>query len=315
MIRLHNVSARYGDGPTILKNISIHIGPGSFYFLTGPSGAGKSTLLRLITMLLAPSSGELRIFGQDATRTTSARRGSLRRRIGFVFQDFLMLDYLTVFENVALPLHILGKQLVDYRDDVSDLLNWVGLNDKHKAFPQTLSGGERQRVAIARSVIGKPELLVADEPTGSVDPSMARRLLRLFIELNRLGTTILIATHDQSLIRQTKAPILELAGGSLVVKEWAPPTVAKQASTPSEVNVVSPVAKSEAAERTEGTGFAAAVTGPIVATKESAVVPSPKADVASRKDGAPAPPANTASVQPNEKSSSERTQADPKTEA
>jgi cell division transport system ATP-binding protein len=160
-----------------------------------------------------PTRGQFTLFSQDVTRIDAAARAQLRRRIGIVFQDFRLLDHLTTWQNVALPLRVVGKREADYREDVTDLLQWVGLGDRMDDYPSVLSGGEKQRAAIARAVIGKPELLLADEPTGNVDPQMARRLLRLFIELNRLGTSVIIATHDHQLMRQFKAPRLELHDG------------------------------------------------------------------------------------------------------
>lgn len=213
MIRLSNIALAYDQGQDILSDVNFHLRPGSFHFLTGPSGAGKTSLLRLLFMSRHPTSGQLFLFNQDVSRISTSKRALLRRRIGIVFQDFRLLDHLTTWENVALPLRVLGKRLADYREDVTDLLQWVGLGDRMHAYPSVLSGGEKQRAAIARAVIGKPELLLADEPTGNVDPQMARRLLRLFIELNRLGTSVLIATHDHQLMRQFKAPRLELHDG------------------------------------------------------------------------------------------------------
>jgi len=213
LIRLQKVGLRYGRGPQVLREIDFHLEPGSFHFLTGPSGAGKTTLLRLLFLSLQPSIGHVHLFGQNVSRITTARRAQLRRRIGIVFQDFRLLDHMTTWENVALPLRVVGKRLSDYREDVTDLLQWVGLGDRMHAFPPILSGGEKQRAAIARAVIGKPELLLADEPTGNVDPQMARRLLRLFIELNRLGTSVVIATHDHQLMKQFKTPRMELHEG------------------------------------------------------------------------------------------------------
>ena len=213
MIRLSNIAIRYDRGSDVLADVSFHLRPGSFHFLTGPSGAGKTSLLRLMFMSIHPSRGHIHLFNQDVSQVSSAKRAQLRRRIGIVFQDFRLLDHLTTWENVALPLRVLGKRTKDYREDVTDLLQWVGLGDRMHEFPSILSGGEKQRAAIARAVIGKPELLLADEPTGNVDPQMARRLLRLFIELNRLGTSVLIATHDHQLMRQFKAPRLELHEG------------------------------------------------------------------------------------------------------
>ena len=213
MIRLDGIALRYDGGGDVLRDVSFHLRPGSFHFLTGPSGSGKTSLLRLLFMSIQPTRGNIQILGQDASRIIPAKRANLRRRIGIVFQDFRLLDHLTTWENVALPLRVTGKHLSDYKEDVTDLLQWVGLGDRMHSFPHVLSGGEKQRAAIARAVINKPELLLADEPTGNVDPQMARRLLRLFIELNRLGTSVVIATHDHQLMRQTKAPRLELHDG------------------------------------------------------------------------------------------------------
>ena len=217
MIRLQHIGLKYGHGPDILREVSFHLRPGSFHFLTGPSGAGKTSLLRLLFMSLHPTSGQLQLFGQDVSRVDAKRRAQFRRRIGFVFQEYRLLEHLTTWENVALPLRVSGKQISDYREDVTDLLQWVGLGDRMHGFPSVLSGGEKQRAAIARAVIGKPELLLADEPTGNVDPQMGRRLLRLFIELNRLGTSVIIATHDHQLMRQFKAPRLELHDGHVKI--------------------------------------------------------------------------------------------------
>ncbi len=213
MIRLSHVGLRYGRGKEVLNDLDFHLRPGSFHFLTGPSGAGKSSLLRMLFMSIHPTRGQVELFGQDVSRVSAAKRAQLRRRIGIVFQDFRLLEHFTTWENVALPLRVVGKNLSDYQEDVTDLLQWVGLGDRMYAYPSTLSGGEKQRAAIARAVIGKPELLLADEPTGNVDPQMGRRLLRLFVELNRLGTSVLIATHDHQLMRQFKAPRLELYDG------------------------------------------------------------------------------------------------------
>lgn len=219
LIRLENVALRYGRGPEILQSVNLHIRPGSFHFLTGPSGAGKTSLLRLLFMSMHPTTGIIYVFGQNATRISPGKRAQLRRRVGIVFQDFRLLDHLTTWENVALPLRVIGKRISDYKEDVTDLLQWVGLGDRMYSFPSILSGGEKQRAAIARAVIGKPELLLADEPTGNVDPQMARRLLRLFIELNRLGTSVIIATHDYELMKQFNTPRLELQDGKLQIAD------------------------------------------------------------------------------------------------
>ena len=217
MIRLQNVGLQYDHGPQVLRDVNFHLRPGSFHFLTGPSGAGKTSLLRLLFMSLHPTSGQIDMFGQSITKITPSRRAEYRRRIGIVFQDFRLLDHLSTWENVALPLRVVGRRVGDYREDVTDLLQWVGLGERMHGYPPVLSGGEKQRAAIARAVIGKPELLLADEPTGNVDPPMARRLLRLFIELNRLGTSVIIATHDDQLISQFKAPIIKLREGHVQI--------------------------------------------------------------------------------------------------
>lgn len=199
----------------MLSDVSFHLKPGSFHFLTGPSGAGKTSLLRLLFMSIQPTRGQIHMFSQDVSRVSAPKRAQLRRRVGIVFQDFRLLDHLTTWQNVALPLRVVDKRanINDDKEDVTDLLQWVGLGDRMHAYPSVLSGGEKQRAAIARALIRKPEILLADEPTGNVDPQMARRLLRLFIELNRLGTSVLIATHDHQLMRQFKAPRLELHDG------------------------------------------------------------------------------------------------------
>ena len=213
MISLNSVGLKYGRGVEILHDVSFHLRPGSFHFLTGPSGAGKTSLLKLLFLSLSPTRGRIELFGQDVSFVNSSRRAQLRQRIGIVFQDFRLLDHLTTWQNVALPLMVGKKSFDDYKEDVTDLLQWVGLGERMHAFPSVLSGGEKQRAAIARAVINKPELLLADEPTGNVDPQMARRLLRLFVELNRLGTSVVIATHDHQLMRHHRAPRMELYDG------------------------------------------------------------------------------------------------------
>jgi cell division transport system ATP-binding protein len=217
VIRFENVGLRYGAGPEILRDVTFRLLPGSFHFLTGPSGAGKTSLLRLLFMSLRPSRGLIFIFGENLAELTHGGRAELRRRIGIVFQDFRLLDHLTTWENVALPLRVMGKKESDYREDVIDLLRWVGLGERIHAYPDVLSGGEKQRAAIARAVIGRPEVLLADEPTGNVDPVISNRLLRLFVELNRLGTSVIIATHDYSLMDQLDAPRLVLHDGQLQI--------------------------------------------------------------------------------------------------
>ncbi|HSO48145.1 MAG TPA: cell division ATP-binding protein FtsE [Rhizobiaceae bacterium] len=217
MIKLDNVGLRYGLGPEVLSDLSFEIGPKSFQFLTGPSGAGKTSLLRLMLMALKPTRGLVSLFGKEAAQITQAEMPSIRRRIGVVFQDFRLLDHLTTYENVALPLVVRGKEEVAYRTDVTDLLKWVGLGDRMHVLPPVLSGGEKQRAAIARALIDQPNVLLADEPTGNVDPPLARRLLRLFIELHRSGTSVVIATHDLGLMDQFNARRLVLTEGRLQI--------------------------------------------------------------------------------------------------
>ena len=218
-VHLENVGVRYGMGPEILRDLTFSIEPRSFQFLTGPSGAGKTTLLRLILLSVKPTRGLVSLFGEDVSGIAKDRLTALRRRMGVVFQDFRLLDHLTTYENVALPLRVQGKEEKSYRSEVVELLRWVGLGDRMHVLPPVLSGGEKQRAAIARALIVRPELLLADEPTGNVDPSLARRLLRLFIELNRLGTSVVIATHDLTLMDQLDARRLVLGDGRLHIDE------------------------------------------------------------------------------------------------
>ncbi len=219
MIRFENVGLRYGVGPEVLRDLSFEIAPKSFQFLTGPSGAGKTSLIRLLFLALKPTRGLISIFGREVSAVSKSELPALRRRIGVVFQDFRLLDHLTTFENVALPLRVLGREEAAYRADVVELLRWVGLGDRMHAFPPVLSGGEKQRAAIARALITRPEVLLADEPTGNVDPPLARRLMRLFVELNRLGTSVMVATHDITLMNQFSFRRLVLEEGRLTIYE------------------------------------------------------------------------------------------------
>ncbi len=217
MVRFENVGLRYGLGPEVLRDVNFHLKKGSFHFLTGPSGAGKTSLLRLMFLSLKPSRGSARIFGTDIAAVANSKLPKMRRKIGVVFQDFRLLDHLTTFENVALPLRVQKQKSSAYRDDVMELIEWVGLGDRADSYPPILSGGEKQRAAIARAVISKPDLLLADEPTGNVDSALGERLLRLFIELNKVGTTVVLATHDLELLNQYSAPRLQLKAGELRV--------------------------------------------------------------------------------------------------
>jgi cell division transport system ATP-binding protein len=216
MVRFENVGMRYGSGPEVLRDVTFVLEAGSFTFLTGLSGAGKTTLLKLIYLAEPPSRGLITLFGKDLATARRSALPALRRRIGVVFQDFRLLNHLSAFDNVALPLRLAGKRGSEYTHDVEELLSWVGLGDRMNARPPTLSGGEQQRVAIARAVVARPDLLIADEPTGNVDPEMGARLMRLLGELNRLGTTVLIATHDRALIETARAREMRLVDGRLV---------------------------------------------------------------------------------------------------
>ena len=216
MVRFENVGMRYGSGPEVLRDVTFELEGGSFTFLTGLSGAGKTTLLKLIYLAEPPSRGLITLFGQELAIAKRQDLPPLRRRIGVVFQDFRLLNHLSVYDNVALPLRLAGRRDQDYARDVKELLSWVGLGDRMQAKPPTLSGGEQQRVAIARAVVARPDLLIADEPTGNVDPEMGARLVRLIAELNRLGTTVLIATHDRALVEATRGREMRLVDGRLV---------------------------------------------------------------------------------------------------
>ena len=215
VVRFDDVSMRYGRGPEVLRDLSFSLAPGSFHFLTGPSGAGKSSLLKLIYLAGQPSKGLIHLFGHDLAHAPPQDRPELRRRIGVVSQDLLLLDHMTAFDNAALPLRIAGGRPADYRADVAELLTWVGLGGRMHALPPTLAGGEKQRLAIARAIVNRPQILLADEPTSNVDQDMALRIYRLFVELNRLGTTILIATHDQDLVARSGRASLHLEAGRL----------------------------------------------------------------------------------------------------
>ncbi|MEN3792915.1 cell division ATP-binding protein FtsE [Fulvimarina sp. MAC3] len=219
MIRFENVGLRYDAGEEILKDLNFEIRRQSFQFLTGPSGAGKTSLLRMLFLALRPTRGSISVLDRDVSTLSRRDLPSIRRRIGIVFQDFRLLDHLTTFENIALPLRVRGRSEESYRQDVVDLIEWVGLGARKDAFPVTMSGGEKQRAAIARALIDQPDILLADEPTGNVDPPMARRLLRLFLELNRTGTAVVIATHDFGLMDQIGARRMMLEEGRLAIQD------------------------------------------------------------------------------------------------
>lgn len=214
--QFENVGLRYGTGAETLTDVSFSLDEGGFYFLTGPSGAGKTSLLKLLYLALRPSRGLIRLFGEDVVTLPRKRLPGFRRRIGVVFQDFRLVPHLSTFDNVALPLRVEGVSEDELTGPVGEMLDWVGLSGRASARPATLSGGEKQRAAIARAVIGRPEILIADEPTGNVDPEMAARLLHLFDSLNKLGTTVVIATHDIHLLsRVANAQMMRIEGGRL----------------------------------------------------------------------------------------------------
>ncbi|HYC75126.1 cell division ATP-binding protein FtsE [Brevundimonas sp.] len=214
-VRLWGVGFGYAGGPSVLRDVNLILTAGSFHFLTGPSGAGKSTLLSLLTLARRPTAGSLELFGEDAGGLSRSALPGFRRRMGVVFQDFRLLDHLSAFDNVALPLRLTGAKREAWAADVEEMLDWVGLGDRMDDRPPTLSGGEKQRLAIARAVVTRPDLILADEPTGSVDAAMGERLLKLFQSLNRLGTTVLIASHDEALAAASGASVLRLEGGRL----------------------------------------------------------------------------------------------------
>ena len=215
-VRLSAVGLGYAESPDVLRDVNLILPRGSFHFLTGASGAGKSSLLRLLTLSDRPTRGRVSLFGEDVTEVSARDRPVWRRRMGVVFQDFRLLDHLSVFDNAALSLRVRGGQRSDYAADVEEMLAWVGLADRAHALPAALSGGEKQRLAIARAVMAKPDLILADEPTGSVDPAMADRLLKLFQALNRLGATVLIASHDEELAGRSGARRLLLRDGRIL---------------------------------------------------------------------------------------------------
>lgn len=223
MIRFEHVGLRYGIGPEVLSDISFALEPGSFHFLTGPSGAGKTSLMRLMYLGRRPTRGLVSMFGQNINGLTREQLTPIRQRIGVVFQDFRLLNHMSAFDNVALPLRIQGKPEKEINENVKELLEWVGLGDHMHVLPNTMSGGQQQRIAIARAVITRPRLLLADEPTGNLDDEIGYRLMNLFEQLNRMGTTIVIASHDQMMIERFSHGKLVLDDGKLTTeapKHW-----------------------------------------------------------------------------------------------
>lgn len=217
IVRFKNIGLRYGLGREVLLDVSFALEPGSFHFLVGESGAGKSSLLKLIYLALRPTRGSISLFGHEISSTRRDDLPALRRKVGVVFQEFKLLNHLSAFDNVALPMRVAGAKRKDVDRHVTELLAWVGLKDHMRARPPTLSGGQQQRVAIARAVISRPSLLLADEPTGNIDDQMGLRLIHLFEELNRLGTTVIIATHSQQLVERLGYAQLQLTDGQLAI--------------------------------------------------------------------------------------------------
>ena len=222
IVRFENVGLRYGLGPEVLQDVTFSLAPGSFHFLIGPSGAGKSSLLKLIYLALKPSRGLISLFGRDIQSTSRRELPAMRRRVGVVFQEFRLLNHLSAFDNVALPLRVAGARKSDIQKHVVELLSWVGLKDHLDARPPTLSGGQQQRVSIARAVISRPKILLADEPTGNVDDPMGMRLMHLFEELNKLGTTVVIATHNAHMVEKMGYPRIHLDEGWLEMVDPEP---------------------------------------------------------------------------------------------
>lgn len=219
IIEMEKVGIKYGQGPDILNNVNLELSRGSFHFLSGKSGAGKTSLLSMMYLSQKPSRGRVSVFGRNVNFTNRNSLAMLRRKIGVVFQDFRLLEHCSAFDNVALPLRVCGVPEKEIKKQVNELLKWVEIDRSTSAIVSTLSGGEKQRVAIARAVINRPEILLADEPTGNVDNDIAPKLMKLFVELNRLGTTVIIATHNENLIRDFKYPCIQLKNKGITIVE------------------------------------------------------------------------------------------------
>jgi cell division transport system ATP-binding protein len=226
MLRLEHVALRYGEGPEVLRNVNLTLQQGEFVFVTGPSGAGKTSLLRMLALLHMPSAGRLTLFGEDVAQLSRDRLAAMRRRIGMVFQDVRLIDHLSAFDNIALPLRINGAEGGQIGSVVSEMLAWFGLGDVVHAKPAILSMGQRQLVSVARAVITRPNLLLADEPTSNMDAKLARRLMHLFTQLRKLGTTVVLSTHSEDLVERYPHPIVQLADGRLHGPAQAPSTLA-----------------------------------------------------------------------------------------
>ncbi|MBI3441235.1 MAG: cell division ATP-binding protein FtsE [Proteobacteria bacterium] len=215
LVKFSNVALRYDTGPYVLHDINFELEAGSFHFLTGPSGAGKTSLMKLLYVAQKPTRGMISFFGMDLATTARKTMPEIRRQIGIVFQDFRLFNHLSAFDNVALSLRVAGQTEKNIKKNVTELLKWVGLGDKMACQPNVLSGGEQQRIAIARAVINRPKLLLADEPTGNIDDNIGIKLMTLFEELHRHGTTVVIATHDEDIVRRFPHPQMRLEHGTL----------------------------------------------------------------------------------------------------
>lgn len=215
LVSLEHVAMEYQPGREILRDVSLTLDPGSFHFLAGASGAGKSSLLSLLWLQRRAARGRIRMFGADVTHTPREELPVLRRRVGIVLQDYYLLNHLTVAENVALPLKVAGEPQSEIDAKVAELLEWIGLSEYRNTRPQMLSGGEKQRAAIARAVVTKPDLLLADEPTGNLDSSLSLKFMYLFEALNQTGTTVLLATHDDHLVSMFDYPVIRIKDGKL----------------------------------------------------------------------------------------------------
>jgi cell division transport system ATP-binding protein len=217
MITCYHINLTYPASAQVLKDVTFKLRPGGFHFLTGASGAGKTSLLNILSLHQRPTGGRLIMYGKEVLSLQRDILPMVRRRIGCVYQNYQLLDHLTVAENIALPQKISGKNKEDYMPKIEELLHWIHMEQYKDALPPTLSGGEKQRVAIARAVINNPSIILADEPTGNLDPDLSKKVMHLFESLHQLGTTVLIATHDKSLIKEFNYPVFHLEDG--IVKE------------------------------------------------------------------------------------------------
>lgn len=223
IISMNNVMLHYEDSLPVLKNVSINLYKSSFHFLTGESGVGKTTFMRLLYMGIRPSAGVLKIFGKDVSELSDDSICKMRQRIGVVFQSYNLLNHLTALENVALPLKVMGEPESSRMQQAKEILDWVGLGNCFNAYPDALSGGQQQRIAIARAVISRPDILLADEPTGNVDEKIANKLMTLFYGMHKVGTCVIVATHHKQFVDQFHYDELQIDSGKLISKKQVPP--------------------------------------------------------------------------------------------